>query len=298
MESLPEIQAGITVPSRDQQERSSWRAIPTPEWIRKIYSPDVSITQDYSTAQAVRMEATPPKNAQTSSKTEYAGSDELWAGERALIKYNRDLISKLVKGQEQSKDVLEFGAGIGTLAHLWELSTGTKPECLEIDPNQRAIVKGRGFRCHEELEKNNKMFDTIYTSNVLEHIKNDRKILKQLYSKIKPGGSLIIYVPAFQLLYSELDEKVGHYRRYEKKDLLEKLNESGFAVAKFRYSDSIGFFAWLYIKVKGYSATKSEDKSMKIYDKYVFPLSKICDNLGCKYLFGKNILVVAQKPIP
>lgn len=69
-------------------------------------------------------------------------------------------------------------------------------------------------------------------------------------------------------------------------------------MAKFRYSHSIGFFAWLYIKAKGYSATKSEDKSMKIYDKYVFTLSKICDNLGCKYLFGKNILVVAQKPVP
>ena len=38
MESLPEIQAGITVPSRDQQERSSWRAIPTPEWIPASYA--------------------------------------------------------------------------------------------------------------------------------------------------------------------------------------------------------------------------------------------------------------------
>ncbi|MBM3590534.1 MAG: class I SAM-dependent methyltransferase [Alphaproteobacteria bacterium] len=76
------------------------------------------------------MKTAVPKNAQTCSKNNYAGTDELWAGEKYLINYNQDLISKLTKNQHKSNDVLEFGAGIGTLANLWLRETGIKPECL------------------------------------------------------------------------------------------------------------------------------------------------------------------------
>ena len=236
-----------------------------------------------------------PKNAQSGSNTNYAGSEELWAAEKCLINYNNDLILKLTKSNTKSQKVLEFGAGIGTLANLWNISTTIKPECLEIDSKQRLIIEQRGFHCYSSLDSVEKKFDVIYTSNVLEHIEDDSSILKQLNTKLNTGGKLTIYVPAFQAIYSELDEKVGHYRRYEKQELLKKLNSAGFKVDKFYYSDSIGFFAWLYIKIRGYNSEKADGKIMKIYDKYIFPLSKILDELGCKFIFGKNILVYAQK---
>lgn len=241
------------------------------------------------------MKITAPRNAQTSTKNEYAGTDELWAGEKYLINYNQDLILKLTKNQHNSCDVLEFGAGIGTLASLWVRETGIKPECLEIDPKQRAIIEKKGFFCYENMISIEKKFDVIYTSNVLEHIEDDQLILNELNLRLKDSGSLIIYVPAFQILYSDLDEKVGHFRRYQKSDLLRKLKKSGFEVTKFCYADSIGFFAWLYMKIKGYSPEKSEETSMRIYDKFIFPLSKLLDALGCKFLFGKNLLVYAKK---
>jgi len=90
-----------------------------------------------------------------------------------------------------------------------------------------------------------KKFDVIYCSNVLEHIENDELVLNELNSKLKNAGSLIIYVPAFQDIYSDLDKKFGHFRRYQKSDLLRKLKNSGFEATKSHYSDSIGFFAWL-----------------------------------------------------
>ncbi len=236
-----------------------------------------------------------PKTAQSSSNTNYAGGEELWAAEKYLINYNNDLIWKLTKSNIKSQKVLEFGAGIGTLANLWNISTTIKPECLEIDSRQRWIIEQRGFHCYSSLDAVEKKFDVIYTSNVLEHIEDDLSILKQLNTKLITGGKLIIYVPAFQALYSELDEKVGHYRRYEKQELLIKLNSAGFKVDKFYYSDSIGFFAWLYVKLRGYNSEKADGKSMKIYDKYIFPLSKMLDEFGCKFIFGKNILVYAHK---
>jgi len=237
----------------------------------------------------------PMKNAQSISNVEYAGGDELWALEKYLVNYNQSLILKLTKNQKKTRDVLEFGAGIGTLAVLWEKATGIKPECLEIDPKQQSIIRERGFNCHDTIGAIKKTFDVIYTSNVLEHIDDDISALKQLHSKLKAGGVLIIYVPAFKMLYSEFDEKIGHYRRYERRSLLKKLNQSGFVVDSSCYSDSIGFFAWLYLKIKGYSKKGSSADSMKFYDKFIFPLSEIFDDLGFKYLFGKNILVYAKK---
>lgn len=242
------------------------------------------------------MKLATPRNAQTTLNYEYAGSDELWAAEKFLVNYNQDLITKLTKNLTPANDVLEFGAGIGTLANLWAQRTGIKPECLEIDPKQRPIIEARGFRCHSAIQDIEQEFDVIYTSNVLEHIDDDQQALRYLYAKLKPSGTLIIYVPAFQVLYSKLDEKIGHYRRYEKKDLLAKLRRAGFVVREASYADCIGFFAWLYIKIRGYSEQKAQDKSMQIYDRYIFPVSKIFDALGCKYIFGKNILVYAQKP--
>lgn len=236
-----------------------------------------------------------PNNAQTSSNYTYAGSEKLWSGEKYLLKYNHDLILKLTQGQKGVKNVLEFGAGIGTLALLWEKKTNFKPECLEIDPEQRQIILERGFRCHKNLSDIENKFDVIYTSNVLEHIEDDQDILNQLNSKLVDGGSLIIYVPAFQVLYSNLDRMVGHYRRYEKSDLIRKLKKAGFATNKSQYSDSIGFLAWLYIKLKGAPEGQSESQSMKIYDRYIFPLSKIMDAIGFKYFFGKNLLLYATK---
>jgi hypothetical protein len=63
-----------------------------------------------------------------------------------------------------------------------------------------------------------------------------------------------------------------------------------------RYSDSIGFFAWLYEKYGGRSPEMSSENSMRIYDKFIFPLSKVFDGFGLRFIFGKNLLVHAKKP--
>jgi len=237
------------------------------------------------------------KNKQSITNCKYAGSGELYNNERFLVNYNRDLISKLSKYYQNSVGgggVLEFGAGIATLANLWQLKTGVKPYCLEIDPNLLAVIKKRGFKCYQSFDRIKKKFDLIYTSNVLEHIKDDQLALNKLNSKLKDGGQLIIYVPAFQILYSDLDNSMGHYRRYQKRDLLLKIKKAGFDVTRVYYSDSIGFFTWLYTKWMGYFPNKSQE-SMKTYDKFIFPFSKFFDALGCKFIFGKNLLVYANK---
>jgi len=234
---------------------------------------------------------------QNNSNNNYAGLQELLAIESALTNYNANLVNYLSSFFKASDSILDFGAGIGTLATLWEAKMGNKPECLEIDPALRSAVLERGFVCSDSLDQLDRLFDGIYTSNVLEHIQDDVSTLRILHTKIAPGGYIAVYVPAFMCLYSSMDAAVGHYRRYSKRVLCDKLSQAGFKVHHSSYADSIGFFVWMILKFKGPKAKSSLSniKALAKYDRYIYPLSNLIDQLGFKFLFGKNLLVVAQK---
>jgi SAM-dependent methyltransferase len=236
---------------------------------------------------------------QTEEKTSYAGAVELWANEANLTRYNRDIVKKLSTHALSNSRVLEFGAGIGSLAQIWAKECNQKPICLEIDSNLQNVIQERGFECHSALENIEGQFDLIYSSNVLEHIEDDQKALEQLYQKLKPGGVLALYLPAFNYLYSDFDAAIGHYRRYEKQDLISKLRNVNFVIERCEYADSIGFFAWLTTKGKksDLSTRVNNDVKLRLYDQYIFPISSIFDRLGMKYILGKNLLAIVKKPI-
>ena len=234
---------------------------------------------------------------QSPCNPEYSGARELVIDEKYLNNYKNSIVIKILKYFKNADKVLEYGAGVGTLAQNWEVKTGIKPECLEIDNSLRTMLVDRGFKCHDKPESVTKTYDGIYTSNVLEHVEDDIEVLRKTHTMLKPGCNLVVYVPAFMCLYSELDSSIGHYRRYNKKELLEKLRENRFEVIDSFYVDSIGFFASLAIKFFGYkgSLRLGNKGSLLIYDKYIYPISKILDGLGLRYFFGKNILVAARR---
>jgi hypothetical protein len=233
---------------------------------------------------------------QKGDNVSYSGINELYLNESFLPQYNANIVNILLKKIKLGANYLEFGAGIGTLSILFDEKCTFKPDCLEIDPNLRCILSERGFNCIESLSKLSKKYDVIFSSNVLEHIEDDETTLVELKEKLIDGGSLFLYLPAFQCLYSTFDLKLGHFRRYSKKDIVSKLIRAGYHVQECFYSDSIGFFAWLYLKIKKNSgmANSKDGVSLRLYDKYIFPLSRALDYLGVRYIFGKNLVVVAK----
>jgi len=226
-------------------------------------------------------------------KTSYSGRDNLEAMKQAT-RYNRFLLD-LIRGNATGARVLDHGAGAGTFAipiNQGELSV----LCMEPDEQLRQALVAAGLDAVASLEDvPDSSVDYVYTLNVLEHIQDDQDAIANLFRCLKPGGRLLVYVPAFQLLYSSMDDHVGHFRRYRRGTLVTSLRQAGFEVDRARYVDSLGFFATLVYKLIGNRSGTVSPGSVAFYDSLIFPLSRLLDVLSFG-AFGKNLLVLTTKP--
>jgi len=223
--------------------------------------------------------------------TFYNCQDELISIEKNLLNYNAHIRNLISKHLSPSAKVLDFGAGIGTLSKLFDRKFNI--ECLEIDKsNRRKILK----KSYANLADTQKKYNVIYSSNVLEHIEDDLKIIKDIRGRLLKKGLLILYLPAHSFLYSEMDKSLGHYRRYDIKTLKSNLEALKFKVIELHYVDSLGFFASLIIKYQKVDrGMLANNKIMSLYDKFITLASVILDKIFFKHFFGKNLFVVAQK---
>lgn len=71
-------------------------------------------------------------------------------------------------------------------------------------------------------------FDVIGAFDVIEHIKEDERVLAEMYRAVKPGGGIILTVPQHRFLWSVADEYKHHERRYARADLIDKVKKAGF----------------------------------------------------------------------
>ena len=243
-----------------------------------------------------------PFHIQTATNIAYSGTNQLSLTEDGLRRYSTRIV-KLLNGYksnqilDKKRRVLEFGAGSVYLAELWLGLFGEKVDCVEIDLQLCEKIRRKGFNCQNQIIQFETKFDLIYTSNVLEHIETDVEVLKEIANNLKDGGIVAIYVPAFPFLYSAMDSKVGHVRRYQLRELKSKMKIAGFNNIEICYSDSLGFFASLALKYIGYQEKTGLGslRSLLFYDKFLYPISIFFDFIGFRYLFGKNILAFGMK---
>jgi len=224
----------------------------------------------------------------------YSGKSELNIMADAK-NYNAFLENILVRNSPKDGKILDIGSGIGTFAKRM-VALGYNVLCIEPDTDQFQILKNQGLNAllsADEVEDG--AFDFIYSLNVLEHIENDVETLKQWIGKLKQGGRILIYVPAFNCLYSSFDKKVIHYRRYRRSSLKKILNEiKEIECEKITYTDSLGFFAaWLY-KLLDHGDGSLNRWNMILFDRVIFPLNRFFDFIFSPF-FGKNVYFICRK---
>jgi 2-polyprenyl-3-methyl-5-hydroxy-6-metoxy-1,4-benzoquinol methylase len=134
-------------------------------------------------------------------------------------------------------------------------------------------------------------FNTVFYLNVLEHLRDDKLAVKNSLHLLKPGGTLIILVPAYPILYSRMDKALQHTKRYTKRSLNKLLSENGTVIKQSFYFNAIGIIAWLYGKL--FRLDTVPKKEMNFFDKLV-PASKFLDSLLIKKM-GLSVISIAQK---
>lgn len=235
-----------------------------------------------------------PSAPSTAASTfQYRGHDILdWL--REARNYNRWVADQVIAAKPPgAAKITDLGAGRGTFAEMLR-GRGLAVDCVEPDPENQAGLRERGFSVHATMEEEKpESIDYVYTLNVLEHVPADEELVRAVFSRLRSGGRLFVFVPAFPILWSRLDDHVEHQRRYRRAPMVAMLRRAGFAVERARYADCLGFFAALLF---GRSAEMEiSPRNIRLYDRVLFPVSRFLDPvLG--HFFGKNLAVICRKP--
>jgi 2-polyprenyl-3-methyl-5-hydroxy-6-metoxy-1,4-benzoquinol methylase len=165
-------------------------------------------------------------------------------------------LRKLVKKYVVGKSILDMGCGTGHMT-LELLNDGYNVSAFDIsqefvdftkklveEHHYKSDVHVLDLRTAKVLGKNK--FDTILCLDVLEHIRDDILAIENLYYLLKHDGYLVVSVPAMKFLYGIRDKKIGHFRRYSKDELIEKLSAPGFEIIDIRYWDFLGVFPFAF----------------------------------------------------
>jgi SAM-dependent methyltransferase len=150
--------------------------------------------------------------------------------------------------------VLEVGCGHGNwIQHFLDREVVA---ALDKDPGSVTLVQARfkghsNFRaythdiCDPATEDLHQLRpDTVVSLNVLEHIEDDVRALRNMTTLLTEGGTLVLVVPAHQRLYGTMDRSIGHVRRYCKADLATKLSLVGLSVERQWYVNVLGVLGW------------------------------------------------------
>jgi SAM-dependent methyltransferase len=133
--------------------------------------------------------------------------------------------------------------------------------------------------------------DSILCSNVLEHIKDEHAALRNMHAVLKPGGRLVLVVPAGKWLHGSMDRVLGHWRRYSKTELVKQLSGEGFDTETVFSMNKPGVLGW-FMNGKVFHRKTLGKFQMKLFNALV-PLFKVVDPL--LPWTGLSLVVVARK---
>ncbi len=223
---------------------------------------------------------------------------EVMAGTTNYYDWIMETLAPFVHGH-----VVEFGAGTGTISErlvpLLDKLTLVEPSG-EFAANLRSKFSGESRI--EVVDRSLEDYcasiadgtvDAVVMVNVLEHIEDDRRALAQMLRILRPGGSLLLFVPALQGLMSKMDLMFGHFRRYGRSELEHKVMEGNVEIVLCRYFDFFGTFPWFLLN-KMMGATTFNPRLVRINDKFVVPLARAVERVVSPP-FGKNVILVARK---
>ncbi|HEY1566653.1 MAG TPA: methyltransferase domain-containing protein [Solirubrobacteraceae bacterium] len=176
---------------------------------------------------------------ETMMKATLAVDEHHWwyRGRRRVIRAELDRLALPARAR-----ILDAGCGSGRT--LVELTDYGEVAGIELNSDAAELARGRGLGevqvgRLEELPWADEAFDLITCLDVIEHVPDDAAALGELRRVARPGGWLLVTVPAYQALWSRHDEANHHYRRYSRSMLRGAARSAGWQVQRLSSFNSL-----------------------------------------------------------
>ncbi|MBI2140931.1 class I SAM-dependent methyltransferase [Candidatus Woesearchaeota archaeon] len=204
-------------------------------------------------------------------------------------------------------NILEIGSGRGTYSErLTRDFPGSKLIFSDIDPDYVRQLRQK-FRSNKDVTvllldmgkpadygKIRQRVDSVFALNVLEHIKDDVAALKHIYGILPKNGRCVILVPAHKMLYNTIDVALRHYRRYSKREVVEKAKLANFRIRHLSYFNFVAVLGWFVngnlMRKKVFSYTGMQTLNALV------PVLQFIEKHILRNSFGISILAVLEKP--
>ena len=165
---------------------------------------------------------------------------------RARRQIITDVLRRTLTGDGRARRILDVGCGTGgMLPALDEFGTVTG---LEMEPDAVAWAQQQLGGTDIEVRQGSLPegipegpWDLITAFDVIEHLDDDDAVLQRIHASLRPGGHIMVTVPAYMFLWSPHDDLNQHKRRYTRRQLVERLRAAGFTVERSSY-----FNTWLF----------------------------------------------------
>lgn len=211
---------------------------------------------------------------------------------------------------------LDIGCSTGALMQMLIDAGATPEQVYGVDISEPAVARARQrglVHVHlmdaEQISLPEASFDFIVSSDCLEHLRNDERALANWYRLLKPGGRILIFVPAFMSLWTQHDVVNHHFRRYEPGELPRKMKAAGFEVVQTGYWNFFLFLPiWSFRMIKRLlrrwlfdDQPPQEDLKMPnpIVNKVLYQLMRLENKCipGLRFPFGVSTFTKAKKPL-
>jgi SAM-dependent methyltransferase len=196
-------------------------------------------------------------------------------------------------------DPIEIGSGTGTYAELW-LAEGL--ERLTVSDTDSAMVERLRSRFAEDarvavqeldlLDAPEARHSALVALNVLEHIEDDVRAVATAQRLVRPGGAVVVFVPAFPFAMSRFDRAIGHYRRYTADRLRSVFVEAGLEVEDVAYVNAPGLLAWT-VGMRLLRMSPREGIVLRCWDRAVIPPTRRLETRR-RPPFGQSVLGVGR----
>jgi SAM-dependent methyltransferase len=198
-------------------------------------------------------------------------------------------------------DPVEIGSGIGVSAGLWLESGLPAITTTELDPDSLR-------RLHDRFDDDARVRVTtmdleaapdgdhsaVVALNVLEHIDDDSGALRGAARLVRPGGLIVIFVPAFSFAAGRFDRLIGHHRRYTIGTISRAFAEAELELESVRYVNAPGLVAW-FLGVRVLGLVPRDGLLLRAWDRLVIPVARKLENRRTPP-FGQSVLAIGRTP--